>query len=70
MHTTGTLDAADQRADVDIEGPVLAKHKVSGVAVTWDAEHIFFLPASTGMQSKASECKEKMIGFFSHEKYL
>jgi len=70
MHTTGTLDAADQKADVDTENPVSAKHKVSGFAVTWDAEHIFFLPASAGMQSKGSRCKVKSNSHSVRENYL
>ncbi len=43
---------------MDLELPASAKHKVSGIAVTWDAEHIFFLPASAGEQIRSTACTQ------------
>ncbi len=47
VHATGTLEAAGQEPDQDPRDAE-AKHSISGVAVTWDAEQIFYLPASAG----------------------
>lgn len=50
LHITGAIEAAGQASDVDWQPSVSAKHKISGFAVTWDAEHLYFVPASTGVQ--------------------
>ena len=39
---------AEQEPVQDAQDLVSAKRKMIGVAVTWDAEQIFFLPASRG----------------------
>ena len=39
---------AEQEPVQDAQDNVSISHKMIGVAVTWDAEQIFFLPASTG----------------------
>ena len=49
--SAGAVEAAGQAADMDLQPSLSlsAKHRISGVAVTWDAEHLFFLPASAGV---------------------
>ena len=51
MNYAGALKAAGEAADVDLEPSISAKHRIAGIAVTWDAEHIYFLPASAGVQT-------------------
>ena len=39
---------AKQEPVPDARDLVSAKHKITGVAITWDAEQVFYLPASRG----------------------
>ena len=50
MHIAEAFETGEQPAHVDLEPPKSARHKISGIAVTWDAEHLYFLPASEGVQ--------------------
>ena len=57
---------AEQEPVQDAQDPVSASHKMTGIAVTWDAEQIYFLPASSGaarQKSKAfTPCTVKALG--------
>lgn len=51
---TRSLEAAEQEPIQDAQDTVSANHKMIGVAITWDAEQIFFLPASSGAARQKS----------------
>ena len=57
---------AEQDSIQDAQDTVSANHKMIGVAVTWDAEQIFFLPASSGTARQKSQsftpCTAKALG--------
>ena len=45
---------AEQEPVQEAQDSVPATHKITGVAVTWDAKQIFFLPVSTGTARQKS----------------
>ena len=63
---TRSLEVAEQEPGQDAQDPVSAKCKMIGVAVAWDAQQIFFLPASLGTARQKSDpfdtCRDRAIG--------
>ena len=57
---------AEQEPTQDAQDPVSESHKMIGVAVTWAAEQIFFLPALSGAARQKSQsftpCTAKALG--------
>ena len=41
---------AEQEPVQDAQDPVPARHKITGVAITWDADQILFLPVTMGTE--------------------